>query len=327
MVRTTPQRPVDLAEEFPELRAAATTTVRLHPRPGTPTAGDSSVGGPLLWPADEPWPTCTEPHDEEFFPVRRPETVRRARAVLAAAAARAAAGGSAELTPEERAAMPEWDASEPYELARAPIALVPVAQVYRRDVPGLGGPRDADLLQVLWCPLVHPDDDYGPRVEMRWRRSADVGEVLAEPPQPVVVLDDHLPDPCVLHPEQVVEYPDQDLLPEELRARAEELRERTGYSYRDLSNADGWKVGGLMSLALGGGPFPVACSTCGADTSLVLTAATGEWDLQEPTWRPVEETDDTWANPTGVVISRGYNLYVLACDRSWDHRATTLISA
>ncbi|WP_206664047.1 hypothetical protein [Thermomonospora catenispora] len=26
---------------------------RLHPRPGTPTVHDGSVGGPLLWPADE----------------------------------------------------------------------------------------------------------------------------------------------------------------------------------------------------------------------------------------------------------------------------------
>jgi hypothetical protein len=36
----------------------ARTTVRLHPRKGSPDAGQSSVGGPLLWPADEPWPTC-----------------------------------------------------------------------------------------------------------------------------------------------------------------------------------------------------------------------------------------------------------------------------
>ncbi|GAA2417965.1 hypothetical protein GCM10010420_55450 [Streptomyces glaucosporus] len=60
MPRTTPPRPVDIAAVFPELAPLARTAVRLHPRPGAPTAADNSVGGPLLWPADEPWPTCPE---------------------------------------------------------------------------------------------------------------------------------------------------------------------------------------------------------------------------------------------------------------------------
>ncbi len=32
------------------------------PDPGAPTWWDSSVGGPLLWLADEPWPHCEGPH-------------------------------------------------------------------------------------------------------------------------------------------------------------------------------------------------------------------------------------------------------------------------
>jgi hypothetical protein len=36
----------------------ARVAVMLNPRPGEPTTADSHVGGPLLWPADEPWPWC-----------------------------------------------------------------------------------------------------------------------------------------------------------------------------------------------------------------------------------------------------------------------------
>ncbi|WP_067481432.1 hypothetical protein [Actinomadura hibisca] len=53
-------KPVDIAAVFPELAEFARTTVRLHPRWGEPTAWDSSLGGPLLWPADEAWPHCTD---------------------------------------------------------------------------------------------------------------------------------------------------------------------------------------------------------------------------------------------------------------------------
>lgn len=47
-----------MAAVFPQVVPFARTTIRLHPRQGSPTAEQSSVGGPLLWPADEPWPTC-----------------------------------------------------------------------------------------------------------------------------------------------------------------------------------------------------------------------------------------------------------------------------
>lgn len=54
MTRTTPPRPLDVTEAFPELAGFARTAFRLHPVPGNPTVHDSSVGGPPLWPADEP---------------------------------------------------------------------------------------------------------------------------------------------------------------------------------------------------------------------------------------------------------------------------------
>ncbi|MBD0695464.1 DUF1963 domain-containing protein [Streptomyces sp. CBMA123] len=60
MTRRTPPRPVDVEELFPELAPFRRETMRLHPRAGRATRGDSSVGGPLLWPAREPWPECPQ---------------------------------------------------------------------------------------------------------------------------------------------------------------------------------------------------------------------------------------------------------------------------
>jgi len=37
---------------FPQLRAFARITTRLHPRKGSPSVEQSSVGGPLLWPRE-----------------------------------------------------------------------------------------------------------------------------------------------------------------------------------------------------------------------------------------------------------------------------------
>ncbi|WP_406115756.1 hypothetical protein [Kitasatospora purpeofusca] len=66
-----------------------------------------------------------------------------------------------------------------------PIPLLTVAQLYRKDVPDLfGGPADCDVLQVFWCPFDAHGTGYQLALHLRWRRSADVREVLAEQPEP-----------------------------------------------------------------------------------------------------------------------------------------------
>jgi hypothetical protein len=56
--RTVPP-PFDFAAAVPELAARWRTAVLLHPRYSEePPADGSKVGGTLLWPAAEPWPTC-----------------------------------------------------------------------------------------------------------------------------------------------------------------------------------------------------------------------------------------------------------------------------
>ncbi|SDS58998.1 hypothetical protein SAMN05216371_0219 [Streptomyces sp. TLI_053] len=62
-----------------------------------------------------------------------------------------------------------------------PIPLLAVAQLYRKDVPGLfGGPADCDVLQMFWCPFDSHRTGHQLALHLRWRRSADVCEVLAE---------------------------------------------------------------------------------------------------------------------------------------------------
>jgi hypothetical protein len=323
VVRTTPPRPVDVVSLFPALAAYARPTTRLHPRPGSPAAGDSSVGGPLLWPAGEAWPHCDHPHDD-VFDLAAPAAVRRERAVLGAAWARTPRGEPLRITGAERA---ELDASEPAELDGKPVAMVPVAQLYRRDTPGFIGPADADLLQVLWCPLDHDDLEYCPRVTARWRRAAGVTDPLAVPPEPVAVDARYLPEPCVVHPEPVVEYQYGGLLPADLRR---EIEERSPHPYQyDLSIAPGWKLGGFASWHLTD-PYPMDCDECGAPMEPLLTAASGEWDGGTGSWRPVEDAEEPElqslygpGDPTAVEIGRGYSLWIFYCPRSFDHPVAT----
>ncbi|MET7401261.1 hypothetical protein ABZS66_48055 [Dactylosporangium sp. NPDC005572] len=334
MTRTTPPRPLDIAARFPELREHSATATRLHPRPGTPAPADSSVGGPVLWPAGEPWPTCTDGDLHYVSELLTPAAVRRSREIYAAAQERAdRTGRRYELTDAEQAELADAESSAPHDLVDQPIALVPIAQLYRRDVPDFVGPDGADVLQVLWCPLDHPEVGYNPRVRLYWRDSADIDRVLTAPPAPPVVNEHYLPSPCVVHPEQITEYQYAALLPEDLDERItawEEEREDdedgedddgVGYQF-DLSLAPGWKVGGFANWSLTD-PHPVDCAECGTPMTLLLTADTSEWHGTGGSWRPLEEPPGATSGPTDVVIGRGYALYIFRCPVSFDHPPAT----
>ncbi|WP_238007159.1 hypothetical protein KZZ52_37385 [Dactylosporangium sp. AC04546] len=319
MTRTTPPRPLDIAALFPELRAHSATATRLHPRPGAPSAADSSVGGPVLWPAGEPWPTCTDGDLHYVFELSTPATVRRSREIYAAARER---GGRYELTDAERAELSDSGSSEPRELLDQPIALVPVAQLYRRDIPDFAGPDGADVLQVLWCPLDHPEAGYNPSVRLYRRNSADIGQALAAPPQPAVVNEHYLPNPCVVHPERISEYPYRALLPKDLGERIAAWDEAGSEYQLDLSLAPGWKVGGFANWSLTD-PYPVDCAECGTPMTLLFTADSSEWHGTGGSWRPVEEPAGATSGPTDVVIGRSYALYIFRCPVSFDHPPAT----
>ncbi|MET9571178.1 hypothetical protein ACFYNW_04640 [Streptomyces virginiae] len=301
MTFTTPPRPLDVEALFPGLAAHRTTATRLHPRAGSPTARDSHVGGPLLWPAGEPWPVCDEPH-------------------------------------------------------RHSGPLLAVAQLYTRDVPDLAaGPDGCDLLQVLWCPFdLHGPTGHGMHVRLRWRRSAEVREVLAPQPAPARVgFDGYLPNPCVLHPERVTEYPYIETLTGELGERVEEwedAQEEAAYeaeceqgfevecedghgaggepppalpSYQcDLSVAPGWKAGGHAAWNVTG-PGSTDCPGCGRGMRLLLTVDSYEWRSDTESWRPLPTSAGADANrPTSVAVANFGKLNIFACphDPAHPHR-------
>jgi hypothetical protein len=72
-----------------------------------------------------------------------------------------------------------------------PPPLLGVAQLYRRDVPDLPGPKGPDLLQVLWCPFSGHGGagDWDLGMVLRWRRAAEVDleRVLVDQPEPPAV--------------------------------------------------------------------------------------------------------------------------------------------
>ncbi|MFF0483874.1 hypothetical protein [Streptomyces sp. NPDC004435] len=338
MTRTTPPRPFDVEVLFPELAAYRGTTTRLHPRPGSPKASDSSVGGPMLWPAGEPWPVCAETHVRGQG--RRPADINRYRQVLTTAWARKENPGPTE---EERALLAELHRerrlSEVSESDLLP--MIGLAQLYRRDVPDLPAWRDGcDLLQVFWCPFSSHGPgryEHGLHLHLRRRRSWEVGDVTAAPPRPPVVgSDGFVPEPCALHPEQVVGYPYAGLLPEALcaridawdEARAAEADQRADenaagpvcYQY-DLSIPPGWRVGGFASWHKTD-PYPMDCRTCRTPMRPLLTIDSSEWDGGSGSWKPVEDRElltHRDASPTQVTVGRFGELNVFVCPVDPDH--------
>ncbi|WP_327350122.1 hypothetical protein OG772_36200 [Streptomyces sp. NBC_01321] len=346
MSLTTPPRPFDVTALFPQLAPLARTATRLHPRPGAPTVHDSSVGGPLLWPADEPWPHCDEPHDRHAAPVvYSPDDVRLFRRDLAAATERLRLDPEApESTPEERENWERIKVGRPW--FDGPIPLLPVAQLYARDIP-FTRPSDADLLQVLWCPFDHEEAAH-PRTALFWRSSATVTDVLDAPPEPPIVQSVYyLPEPCLFSPEQVTDYPHPMELSKELQDQLDDERrwetidpalyntyaDDPGELYlKNLCHAPGWKTGGWTRWGV---TDPVArpCPECGTEAVPLLTIASSEWDAASVTWIPEEERTAPAPPPLGaqdgnftlIDIVGGYDLQLHVCPVSPDHPHIELI--
>ncbi|WP_371637694.1 hypothetical protein OG988_06645 [Streptomyces zaomyceticus] len=175
-------------------------------------------------------------------------------------------------------------------------------------------------------------------VVLKWRRSQDIGAVLSEQPEPLVVgSPECVPRPCDLHPEQIVEHEYLGLLPEDLQEaiatweeeRLEEDEQEakadfpTEYS-SDLSLAPGWKVGGFATWHLTD-PRTVDCTVCGTSMPPLLTAHHVEWDPASESWAPLEDRrPDLYRHvitPTGVYLGRGYlRVHTCPTDAFHPHR-------
>lgn len=340
MTRTTPPRPVDIESVFPALASLARTATRLHPRPGNPSPQDSSVGGPLLWPASEPWPHCDGPHDLDG--ATSLADARLEGQILAAASGRY-------LTPQEREALKRihrlsrgpGTGSRPHD---DPVAMLPVAQLYARDVPDLRPPAGTDLLQVLWCPFDH-EPSY-PKTALFWRSADEVAGILAVPPEPAAVQSRHyVPRPCTVDPEQVTEYPAPLELDDDLATQVEmwcvrhiagiepdietydlEYEEEARFYFAELCTAPGWKVGGFVRWGYTD-PCAPPCPACGTLTEPLLTIASCEWDAEGHTWIPYEDqaagisgsSPSYLPEPSGIDIRGGYKLIIRTCPASPGH--------
>jgi hypothetical protein len=171
---------------------------------------------------------------------------------------------------------------------------VPVLQLFAADVPELPFPAGTDLLQVLWCPFDHKPC-YAPRPEVFWRDSKGELEPVA-PARPADAPEDYIPNPCVLHPERVIDYPSWDLprdIWDALEPRFDQLRKETGWCYQyHLSESDGIKVGGYPTWTQD--PAWPDCPTCGQRMEHLLTLNSAEFDGETwRTWLPVEDTPAT----------------------------------
>ncbi|WTW92146.1 DUF1963 domain-containing protein [Streptomycetaceae bacterium NBC_01309] len=274
-VHTTRAQPVDLGDHVPGLLPMARTTTRLHPCPGYPSTSDSSVGGPLRWPAVEPWPNCTVPHEA------------------------------------------------------GPVPLVPIVQLYARDVPELPFAPGTDVLQVLWCPFGHPDEEGSwPRPVLFWRNDAAAGAQLAVgmPELSEDIPFGTVPRPCLIDPEQVVEYPnpdEPDYQPER-NSRTDAIEAVTGWSYvRHLSAAPGIKVGGWPGWTQR--PRWPEC-TCGRRMDHLLTVSSREYDVESgKRWAPIQhvgadfdpqvDSIERGFSPTDLCIGDMGGMYLFICRR------------
>ncbi|MEW2493425.1 hypothetical protein AB0942_07720 [Streptomyces nodosus] len=182
-------------------------------------------------------------------------------------------------------------------------AMVPVVQVFKRDVPGPWWPADADLMHLLWCPNEHWDPpagqaDISPVVELRWRRTADVdGSPVAPPSPPHHAEEGYLPEPCTVTGEALTDFPFREELPPELRPALTELVEKTGDGGDVITRVAGWKLGGWPTWHLTQ-PMVFRCRMCDTEMTLLFTVA----------------GDDE----TGVVVGRWGELRIFTCPA--DHR-------
>ncbi|MFC7246630.1 hypothetical protein ACFQO7_29470 [Catellatospora aurea] len=325
----TPALPADALAALPGLAAFGRTATRLHPRRGTVTAADSHVGGPLRWPAGEPWPLCEHPYMvNEEVPLPQDLMDRLAAAKLGRTQPNILTEDEVVLH-EELAALvgpgfTSWGRVNGGQAVGHRFVARPhdnpmlaVAQLRAADVPDLPTPDGADLLQVLWCPFGHEQEDdsvWGPTLRLVWRREADVTGPLATAPDSAVGEEWYVPQPCRLHPEQIVEYPYPQELPEPLREQAKNWPD----GYVETFMAPGWKVGGHAKWQLTD-LQPTPCRVCAGPTRLLLVIDSSE-GIVSPRWRPVEEagTDpgsfDHDANePTGVTVGRWGALRVFMC--------------
>ncbi|MFJ9767346.1 hypothetical protein ACIRUY_26335 [Streptomyces erythrochromogenes] len=302
MTFTTPPRPLDAEALFPGLAAHRATATRLHPRAGRPTVRDSHVGGPLLWPAGEPWPECDEPH-------------RYGGPLLAVA--QLYARDVPDLAPGP-------DGCDLLQVFWCPFDLhgptgygMHVRLRWRRsaEVRGVAAPQPPtgrvgfDGYVPAPC-LLHPErvTEY-PYIELL---TGELGERVAE-------WED-------AQEEAAYEDEDEDAYVDEAAYEDGDGEAAAPPTYQgDLSVAPGWKAGGHAAWNVTG-PGSADCGDCGHAMRLLLTIDSYEWRSDSESWRPLPTGPGAGVGPgadtnrpTGVAVGNFGKLNVFACRRDPAH--------
>ncbi|MGW0394069.1 hypothetical protein ACWDYJ_24940 [Streptomyces sp. NPDC003042] len=291
MPRTTPPRPLDVESLFPELAAHRRTATRLHPRTGSPGVRDSHIGGPLLWPADEPWPVCEAPHTSA--PQTDAPHGTGPVPLLAVAQLRRRDVPDLPAGPDGCDLLQmlwcPFDAHGPTGYGMYVHLRWRSAAEVREVLTVQPAPRTVGFDGYVSSPCVlHPErvSEY-PYIELL---PGSLGE-------------------------RVEEWEDAQ---EEAAYEAEQAG-GDGHalpSYQsDLSLAPGWKAGGHPAWNVTG-PGTVDCRVCGRAMELFLTVDSREWRADSRSWIPLEDGPDT---PTGVVVGNHGKLNIFACPEDPAH--------
>ncbi|MGW0753595.1 hypothetical protein [Streptomyces sp. NPDC002587] len=289
MILTTPPRPLDVEALFPELAAHRGTATRLHPRAGSPGAGDSHVGGPLLWPADEPWPACDEQHEHSG-------------PLLAVA---------------------QLYSGDVPDLPAGPDGC-DLLQVFWCPFDRHGPTGHGMHVRLRW----RRSAEVHEALARQHQPQATVVGFDGYVPKPCVLYPERVTEYPYIElltgelGERVGEWEEAQ---EEAAYEAGEDSCALPSYQSDLSIAPGWKAGGHAAWNVTG-PGTTDCRSCGHGMQLLLTIDTYEWRSDSASWRPAPEGDavpQTGSNcPTGVAVGNYGKLNVFACagDPAHPHR-------
>ena len=198
-----------MAALLPGIHDRARATTRLHPRAGRPAAGQSSLGGPLLWPVGEPWPVCPEPSTHATVFADRPP------------------GPMVPVLQLFAADVP----GVPFPFGADLLQLLWCPTEHETD----------DMFDRPWTRMA-------PVCRVFWRDSTSVELVDPRLPGPVPD-EEFVPRPCVLRPEVVADYPHVlELTPDELSEVVDSVVDSV-VDYDQLGPAPGSKVGGWVEWA------------------------------------------------------------------------------
>ncbi len=281
---TTPPHP-DLEVAIPALARYRRTAVRLHPRTGSPTERDSSLGGPMLTHPDQPWPVCTGDHQTHTPDIGKIVSV---------------AGRPEPMV----AGLQLWRRDVPELPFRVGEDLCQVLWC-----PLMHGPDAEPLVLVRWLDTsVDTDLVTGPVV-----------------PFEIALRAWQIPAPCSVSPERIREYPDGFELPGDLWKQVDVWSDAHGYNYpAQLSPAPGTKVGGWLCWS-DAAKTPYCAGGHLMSVLVVVASVEYSREDSERMWRPVEEPPGGGRTDAYLPFGDNGELAVFVCDACPDRPITSLV--